>query len=128
MKNSNFWSQVIIWEPKHKNSRRGQNVVNSPKYWNKANISNPNTDFKQTTCPTQVQYRNIKHKTKSLLYRCLQLLDVLRNPLEAIPVAHFANDAAHEHLEWTHARLREVHLPLARGDTAQTHVVTQLIF
>lgn len=56
------------------------------------------------------------------------LLDILRDPLEAISIPHFAHNAAHEHLDRTNIRVREVYLPFAGSDAGQTQVVGQLFF
>lgn len=55
------------------------------------------------------------------------LLDVLREPLEAIPVTHLPDNAAHEDLKGPHICIREDHLPLASGKVGEAKVVAELI-
>ena len=54
-------------------------------------------------------------------------LDVLRNPFEALTVAHSPHDAAHEHLDRTHVRAFQVHLPLPRRVVGQSERVAELL-
>jgi len=44
------------------------------------------------------------------------LLDVLRDPFKAVTIAHFADNAAHEHLQWTNTSVSQVNLAFARGN------------
>ncbi len=47
------------------------------------------------------------------------LLDILRHPLDAFPVAHLSHYTAHKHLNWPHVGLPKIHLTLASGVVAQ---------
>mmetsp|Transcript_34691 Transcript_34691/g.82275 ORF Transcript_34691/g.82275 Transcript_34691/m.82275 type:complete len:222 (-) Transcript_34691:173-838(-) len=54
-------------------------------------------------------------------------VDVLRQPTEAIAVAHAPDHAAHEDLDRAHVGVRELHRALARGVVREAEAVAQLV-
>lgn len=64
-------------------------------------------------------------KLPSQSFTCL--LDVLRNPLESIAIAHLADNAAHKHLQWANIGICQIDLPLTSCEVGQAHMIAQLI-
>ena len=74
--------------------------------------------------------RCLIHKTvKQIADACLVfLLDVVRQPFEALTISHFADDAAHEDLKGTNTRFSKTHIAFTGSEIGETQVIPQLVF
>lgn len=78
------------------------------------------------TCSTTI-LTSFRQSGSFARWSSLGLLDVLREPFEAVAVAHLADDAAHEDLQWADIGVHEVDFALSSSEVAQAQVIAELV-